>query len=211
MSACEHIAIQEDPGCVVATPICRLIAIGGSAGGIPALIAVLSALPADFRLPILVVQHLSAAMPSSLPEVLGWRSRLPVKWAEDREPALPGVVYVAPPDRHLVLTPDFRLALSAAAKVGRWRPAVDALFMSAAEVCGEGLAAIVLSGAMWDGAAGIAAVARCGGITIVQDEASSRFFDMPGAALDLGRADIVLSPDRIARALRLLAASPSCA
>ena len=179
--------------------------IGGSAGGIPALAAVLAALPADFPIPILVVQHLSAKLPSKLPVALGWRTGLRVKWAEDGEPARPGTVHVAPPDQHLLVAPGPRLALSSAERVGWWRPAVDALFRSAAEACGERVAAVVLSGAMWDGALGMIAVAKGGGITIAQDEATSAHFDMPAAALDLGRVDLVMSPRKIAETLRFLA------
>lgn len=182
-----------------------VVVIGGSAGAIPALMTLLAALPAHFPLPILVVQHIPRDIPSSLPAVLGWRTRLRVKWAEDGEPTVPGTVHIAPPDRHLILLPHARLGLSFAARIGHWRPAVDALFLSAADVCGDSTVAVVLSGAMWDGAAGMAAIARKGGITIVQDEASSRFSEMPAAALDLGRADVFLTPLRIAGALRVLA------
>jgi two-component system chemotaxis response regulator CheB len=182
--------------------------IGGSAGGIPALITLLSALPADFPVPILVVQHLSAKLPSRLPEVLGRRTDLAVKWAEDGERMGAGTVHVAPRDQHLLLRPGHRLALSSADRVGWWRPAVDTLFDSAAAAYGERVVAVVLSGAMWDGARGIASVARRGGITIVQDEATSDHFDMPAAALDLGRVDLMMSPQKIAAALRLLAEPP---
>lgn len=182
-----------------------VVAIGGSAGGISALIGVLSSLPATFPLPILVVQHLSATLPSRLPEVLGWRTPLRVKWAEHGEALAPGTVYVAPPDRHLLVGAGHRVALSSAERVGRWRPSVDALFRSAAQVCGERAIAVVLSGVMWDGAAGIAAVAERGGITVTQDEATSDHFDMPAAALDLGRADVVMPPRKIAQALQVLA------
>ena len=195
----------------VRTALYGVVAIGGSAGGIQALITLLSALPAEFPLPILVVQHLppNPLLPSMLPDILGKRTALSVKWAQDGEAMVPGTVYVAPPDRHLLVAPLRRLALSSAARIGRWRPAVDALFQSAAEVFGEGAIAIVLSGMLWDGAKGISAVGRCGGITIAQDERTSGYFEMPSAALDLGRADLVMSPRRIAQALEILAALTS--
>lgn len=187
------------------TPAYSVVAIGASAGGIPALISILAALPAAFPLPILVVQHLSAKLPSRLPDVLGFRTALAVKWAEDGEAMKPGTVYVAPRDRHLLVTPNRRIALSLADRVGWWKPAVDLLFQSAAESDGERTIAVVLSGAMWDGAKGMAAVAQAGGITIVQDEITSDHFDMPAAALDLGRADVMMSPHKIAQALQILA------
>jgi len=174
----------------------RVVVIGASAGGIPALIDLLSGLSADFPFPILLVQHLSATLPSRLPEVLGYRTALRAKWAEYGEAMKPGTIYVAPPDQHLVVKPGCRIGLSSAERVGWWRPAVDVLFQSAAEIYGEHTIAIVLSGAMWDGAKGMAAVASAGGITIVQDEVTSAHFDMPAAALDVGRADVMMSPGR---------------
>ena len=182
-----------------------VVVVGASAGGIPALIALLEGLPATFRLPILVVQHLPADKISRLPHVLGRRTGLKVKWAEDGETIVGGIVYIAPPALHLLLRSDARLELSGADPVGFWRPAIDVLFESAADAYGAGVAAVILSGMMWDGAKGIAAIARGGGVTIVQDEASSRFFDMPTAALDFGHADLMMSPTKIATALGVLA------
>ena len=182
-----------------------LVVIGGSAGGIPALQQLLSALPEDFPLPILLVQHLSAMLPSKLPQVLGYRTRLKAKWAEDGEALRPATVFIAPPDRHLLVRADRRIGLSSVERVGWWRPAVDVLFGSAAEAFGERTIAVVLSGAMWDGAKGVRAVVEAGGITIAQDEVSSGHFDMPAAALDLGRADLAMEPAKIALALQILA------
>ena len=192
----------------VGSSICDLVVVGGSAGGIPALISLLQALPADFPLPVLAVQHLPRQFPSKLPEVLQWHTKRAVKWAEDGEPIQAGMVYIGPADRHLLVGPDQQLILSSAPRVGWWRPAVDVLFESAAEIYGERVAAVVLSGAMWDGARGIAAVASRGGITIAQDEATSDHFDMPASAIDLGRADLIMNPARIASALQTLAALP---
>lgn len=183
---------------------CDLVVVGGSAGGIPALISLLQALPTDFPLPVLAVQHMPRQFPSKLPEVLQWHTKRPVKWAEDGEAIQAGMVYIGPADRHLLVGPDHRMVLSSAPKVGWWRPAVDALFESAAEVYGERVAAVVLSGAMWDGAKGIAAVASRGGITIAQDEETSDHFDMPASAIDLGRADLIMSPTKMAKALQAL-------
>ncbi|WP_210529648.1 chemotaxis protein CheB [Rubellimicrobium arenae] len=181
-----------------------VVVIGASAGGIAALHDLLSRLSADFPLPVLLAQHLSATLPSKLPEVLGYRTGLRTKWAEDGEALRPGTVFVAPPDRHLLVGPERRLALSSAERVGWWRPAVDVLFRSAADAFGDRTIAVVLSGAMWDGARGMRAVAEAGGITIAQDEASAGHFDMPAAALDLGRADLAMAPGKIAQALQVL-------
>jgi len=181
------------------------VVIGASAGGIVALTAILERLPANFRLPVLVVLHLGPDKVCQLPAILGWRTRLRVKWAEDGETVEGGTVYLAPPNLHLLLQAGGQLALSSADRVDFWRPAIDPLFESAVDAYGAGVVAVILSGMMWDGAKGIAAVAKGGGVTIVQDEASSRYFEMPTAALDLGHADLMMSPARIATALDLLA------
>jgi two-component system chemotaxis response regulator CheB len=182
-------------------PLGRIVAIGGSAGGIRAAVEILSLLPADFPLPILFVLHLSALLPSRLVEVLAFKTKLRVKWAQWGERALPGTVHVAPPDRHLLLEPNGRLALSDSDRVNYWRPAVDRLFESVAAVSGGGSIGVVLSGSMFDGMRGIAAIRDAGGLTIAQSEMSSDHFEMPCAAIDQSRADIVLSPAKIAEAL----------
>jgi two-component system chemotaxis response regulator CheB len=182
----------------------HVLVIGGSAGAFFPLQSLLADLPAAFPLPILIVQHLPGHLPSPLPELLGSHTHLRVQWAIDQELMKPGTVYIAPPDRHLFVRQTNRIGLSCANKVGFWRPAVDVLFESAADIFGERTIGIVLSGMMWDGARGIAAIAKRGGITIVQDEATSAFFEMPAAALDQGGADLIMSPTQIARALQIL-------
>lgn len=115
----EHMALLNHPLLPPLAPLpCGVVVIGGSAGGIPALIGLLSALPADFPIPILAVQHLPAALPSILPAILGWRTKLRVKWAADGEVIAPGTVHVAPPDRHLLAAPGGRTLLSDAARIG---------------------------------------------------------------------------------------------
>jgi len=178
--------------------------IGGSAGGVPALIELLAALPVDFPLPILIVQHLAPTGPDTLTRVLGFKTKLKVKWAEQGELALPGHVYVAPRDAHLAIGNEGHLLLSNSARVRHWRPAVDKLFASAAEAFGSRTISIILSGAMDDGANGVALVCAAGGIAMTQDQASAAFFEMPGAAIDIGRADASLSIPKLAHALQLL-------
>ena len=97
------------------------------------------------------------------------------------------------------------MLLTSEPKLGWWRPAVDRLFMSAAEVCGSRIIGVILSGAMWDGATGIASIAKAGGITIAQDAGTSIQFDMPAAAIDIGRADLILPLNKIGGALEFLA------
>lgn len=213
MSSSEHMSYASLPNAAERRLVpshghYRAVVIGASAGGIAALKQILSAIPPSFPLPILLVLHISRTLESRLPEVLGYCTDLPVKWAEWGERALPGTVYVAPRDRHMLLERSGRIALSDADLVGWWRPAVDRLFESAATALGDGAIGVVLSGALWDGTRGIAAIREAGGITIAQDEASSAHFDMPASAIDIGRADIVLSPAKIGEALAILAALP---
>jgi two-component system chemotaxis response regulator CheB len=179
----------------------EIVALGASRGGLAALSAVLSPLPPDFPLPILVVQHMPADRPNSLPWLLSHGSRLRVKPAEPGERPRAGTVYVAPPDHHLLVASDGTLALSQAERVHYCRPAVDVLFHSLAEVHGERAVGVVLTGMGRDGARGLAAIRERGGLTLAQDEATAEAPGMPCAAIDIGKADIVLPPDRLAAAL----------
>jgi two-component system chemotaxis response regulator CheB len=185
-------------------PSFEIVVIAASAGGIHALIDVLAPLPAAFPLPILIVQHLSPTFESELPTLLGWRTRLAVKWAEEGEWPESGVVYVAPPSRHLAVTAEKRLSLQEYAGVTRYKPDANHLFESVARVFGKHAIGIVLSGMLNDGARGAAAINAVGGLTMAQSECSSEFFDMPAAAIDFGRTDLIASPCRMSDYLLLL-------
>jgi two-component system chemotaxis response regulator CheB len=183
-----------------------VVAIGGSAGGVEALTQILGHLPAAFRLPILVVQHLPSRGDSNLAVVLGRWTSLAVKWAEHGERPCGGTVYVAPINHHLTVTAEHKLHLcSLSERVNYFRPAVDPLFYSVARVFGARAIAIVLSGMLDDGSRGAAEVRRCGGVTMAQSEATSQFFDMPCAAMDYGGSELRFSPQKIAEALRAAA------
>jgi two-component system chemotaxis response regulator CheB len=180
-----------------------IVAIGGSAGGIEALIHILGRLPSAFKIPILVVQHLPRGGESNLALLLGRWTSLAVKWAEHGEHPRGGTVYVAPINHHLTVTAEQKLHLCCLSeRVNYFRPAVDPLFYSIARVFGERAIAIVLSGMLDDGSRGTAEVRRCGGVTMAQNEATSHFFDMPCAAMDHGGSELRLSPLKIAEALR---------
>lgn len=183
----------------------RLVAFGGSAGALSALLGILSLLPGDFPIPIAVVQHLAAERQSRLPGVLGFRTGLRCKWAEDGDLPRPGCVHVAPPGGNLTLTAagTFRSTPTRKPRLG-W-PSVDIFLASVAAELGARAIAIVLSGMLQDGAEGIWAVRRRGGATMVQRPASASCPDMPSAAIDLGRADLTLSVAGIAQALQILA------
>jgi two-component system, chemotaxis family, protein-glutamate methylesterase/glutaminase len=181
-----------------------VVGICASTGGPHALRAVLSTLPADFPLPVLVVQHMTAGFTQSLVRWLDDVIALPVRLAADDAPA--AGVWVARDGAHLVLDARGRLRLDTHTDVGIHRPSGDVLLRSLAEHAGSGAVAVVLSGMGSDGAAGLAAVAAAGGATIAQDEATSAIYGMPKAAAEQG-ARLVLPADRIGAALRRLVES----
>jgi len=178
------------------------VALAASAGGLAALSRVLSELPAEFPAPVLVVQHLDRHHRSWMAEILSRRVQLEVRQAQGGEVMRPGMVYIAPPDRHLLVNPQGVLSLSDAALVRYVRPSADLLFSSLAASFGPQVIAVVLSGSGRDGADGVVDVKTQGGTVIAQDEASSEFFGMPGAAIGTGAVDRVLPLVEIAAALR---------
>jgi two-component system, chemotaxis family, protein-glutamate methylesterase/glutaminase len=184
----------------------RLLAFGGSAGGIPALIDILSRLPATFPIPIVVVQHLSDHFESQLPAVLGFGAKLQCKWADDGELPQPGFVYVARRGADLEMSNRGSLLRVATAKPRLGRPCIDAFLMSMARVLGSQSIAVILSGLLHDGTAGVAGVRRRGGATMAQNLKQARWSEMPSSAFDIGRADILMTSCQIAAAVEILAA-----
>jgi two-component system, chemotaxis family, protein-glutamate methylesterase/glutaminase len=158
-------------------------------------------LPSQFPAAILIVQHIDRHHPSMLADILARRAALPVKQAAEGDVLYPGTVYVAPPDRHMLVTPDRALSLSAAELVHFVRPSADLLFESLAAAYREQSIAVVLTGTGRDGAAGVIAIKKTGGTVIAQDKASSEFSGMPEAAVNTGQVDIVLDLDLIASKL----------
>lgn len=188
-------------------PVSRfdIIVVAASLGGVSALRTVIGALPASFPLPVLVCQHLGHRTPGVLDGVLGREARLRVTYAREGDRPAAGNVYLASSDRHLVVRRDGTLGFSTGERVNYCRPAADVLFRSAAEFYGAAVIAVVLTGRGRDGARGTEAIRERGGFAIAQDEASSEAFEMPLAARDIGRADLVLGLSQIAGALTVLA------
>jgi two-component system, chemotaxis family, protein-glutamate methylesterase/glutaminase len=180
------------------------IVIGTSAGGVEALSTVLPALPAGVATPVFVVLHLPREKPSLLVSIFTPKCALPVREAEDKEPVEPGTVYFAPPDYHLLIDEGPTLALSADEAVHFSRPSIDVLFESAADIYGARLLGIILTGASEDGAAGLDAIRRAGGCTVVQQPETAQVATMTEAALKRGPADFVLPLERIAELLRTI-------
>lgn len=159
------------------------VVIGASAGGIEVLSRILPGLDERSRAAYMVVMHLPRNRPSLLAEVLGARCVLPVVEAQDKAPVVPGTVYVAPPDYHLLIDEGPALALSVDEPIQFSRPSIDVLFESAADVYGNRLLGIVMTGASEDGAKGLAAVAAAGGAVVVQDPEEAAAPTLPRGAL----------------------------
>lgn len=179
----------------------RAIVIGGSAGSVQALSVLLPALPPNMPVPVLVVLHIPADRPSQLAELFNARCEVSVREAADKEPATPGTVFFAPPDYHLLAEPNGSLSLSVDEPVKYSRPSIDLLFESAAYAYGDGLLAIVLTGANDDGSDGVKAVKQQGGQVWVQDPETASMSTMPLAALASVSADRVLTLDGMVQAL----------
>jgi len=171
--------------------------LGASAGGVQALGTLLSLLPGDLQVPLVIVQHMHPAEGSGLAELFSHSCPLVVKEAEDKEEIRAGTVYFAPPGYHLLIEIAGTFALSVDEKVNYARPSVDVLFISGAHVWCSQLLAIVLTGANNDGAKGIQLIKKCGGTTIAQDPATAAFPAMPQAAINTGAIDKVLSLEEI--------------
>jgi len=160
----------------------RLVVIGTSAGGIDALRTLVGGLPHAFPAPICIVSHTAPDSPGILASILERASGLPSSHGCDRQRLDAGHIYVAPPDRHLIVEPG-HVRVTEDPREHGFRPAIDPLFRSAAQVFGPGAIGVILTGNLDDGTAGLWTIKRLGGIAIVQDPAEARFPSMPMHAL----------------------------
>jgi two-component system chemotaxis response regulator CheB len=191
----------------MSAPGIEAVVIGGSAGGVDALAVMLPALPPTLPVPVIVVLHLPREKPSLLVEIFSRQCALPVQEAQDKAPIEPGTVYFAPADYHLLVDRGPSFALSVDEPVHYSRPSIDVLFETAADVYAEHLLAVVLTGASQDGAAGLAAVHRAGGMTVVQEPTEALSPYMPESALRTSPVDHVLPLAGIAQLIGGLAAN----
>jgi two-component system chemotaxis response regulator CheB len=182
----------------------RLVTIASSAGGVRGLGRLLADLPANFPVPVVIVQHLDPRHDTVIADVLARHCALPVKLAEHEERAKSGTVYVAPPNRHLFIGADGVLTLADGELVHFVRPSADLLFESAAGAYGDSTICCVLTGSGSDGSMGVRAIKARGGTVIVQDPDLAEFRGMPDAALAAAAVDFVLPLDEVAHVVTRL-------
>jgi len=175
-----------------------IIVIGGSAGAIEAVSALVSYLPANLEAALFVVIHTYPVGDSLLPRILSRRGSLSAAVGADGEPIICGRVYVAPPDLHLLIEPG-RVRLSGRPKENGHRPAIDPLFCSAAQAYGERVIGVILSGALDDGSVGLRVIHRHGGSAMVQDPTEAHFRQMPANAIEIGYPQHVAPVAELAR------------
>jgi two-component system, chemotaxis family, protein-glutamate methylesterase/glutaminase len=169
-----------------------ILAIGTSAGGFDALRFLAGEFAPDFEATVLVVIHLSSQFPSTLDAILTQAGPLPATFARDGEEPTKSHIYIAPPERHLLIE-NGQLRLGSGPRENHARPALDPLFRSVALSCGHRAIGAVLTGMLDDGAAGLQALKQCGGVTVVQDPSDAAFPGMPRSALTLSQPDHLVS------------------
>jgi len=179
-----------------------IVVIGGSAGGVEALKRICEGLPSDFPAAVFVVVHISANSRSIMPDLLSRAGKLPARHPRDDEPINRGVIYVAPPDMHMLLRPG-HVILRRGPQENRTRPAIDPLFRSAAVAYGSRVIGVLLSGLLDDGCAGLIAIKSCGGVCIVQEPGDAMWSEMPRNALAHANVDhcvpVAEMPDLLSR------------
>lgn len=185
-----------------------IIVIGGSSGATAPLKAILGALPEDLPAAILVVIHIPARSLGLLATVASAATRLPVHPAADGMPIAPGNVYLAVPDHHLIVT-NGQIRLGRGPRENMARPAIDPLFRSAAVAYGPRVIGVVLSGFLNDGASGLEAIKRCGGVAVVQDPADAVADEMPRNALQAAVVDLLVPSARIGDVLSEMVQEPA--
>ena len=178
-----------------------IVGLGGSSGSFGPLTVILEGLPRDFSGAVLITVHRHPDSDSYLSHLMARKTVLPVRQAEHREVIEPGTIYVAPPGMHLIVFGG-RIVLSPGPRENHARPAIDVMFRSLAVDSGSRAIAILLSGLLSDGVSGLSAVARCGGVTMVQDPSEAEFKDMPLRALEALVPDHCLSAQGILSELK---------
>lgn len=183
---------------------CEAFVIGGSAGSLDVLLKVLPVVDAGIKFPVIIVVHRKHGADSLLPELLSSRTAMKVKEVDEKESLMPGTVYIAPSDYHLLIEQDRTFSLDYSEKINYSRPSIDVTFQSAAEVYGAGLACLLLSGSNSDGVNGLRSVRSWGGMTLVQDPETAQVAYMPAQARLNVAIDKVLRVEEIGEFINLL-------
>ena len=170
----------------------KAVVIGASAGGFEAIRTILMGLNKGFNAPILIVQHLSSHSDNYMIKLLNEKCRINIKEADEKEKIISGNVYIAPPNYHLLVESDETLSLTVEPKVNYSRPSIDVLFDTAADVYGDSLIGIILTGANSDGSNGLKRIKELGGLTIVQDPKTAVSNSMPMASISTTKVDYIL-------------------
>lgn len=161
----------------------KVIVMGLSSGGMEALKTIFAALPGNFKIPIVIVQHLSPRSDSQWIEILNKRYGITIKEAEEKEMIKSGTIFLAPPNYHLLLEKNGSFSLSIDERVSYARPAIDVLFDTAAEAFGKKVVGVVMTGSNQDGAAGLKKIKKCGGLAVVQNPETAFSSYMPQEAI----------------------------
>jgi two-component system chemotaxis response regulator CheB len=175
----------------------KLIVIGGSAGSLQVILGIIPAIGPDLPLAMLVVIHRNVDFESSLEELLSARTRAAIKEVEEKDPILPGTIYLAPADYHVLIEDDQTFSLDYSEKVNFSRPSIDVTFRSAADVYGEKLVCVLLSGGNADGAEGLSYVKEKGGVVVAQDPATAEVPYMPQHAITRMTIDFIVPAEEM--------------
>jgi two-component system, chemotaxis family, protein-glutamate methylesterase/glutaminase len=186
----------------------HVFAIASSTGGPQALAQILPALPADYPCPVVIAQHIADGFAAGMAAWLASICKLPVRLAADGESLAGGVIYIAPSERHMAITPTRRVALLERGPLDIFHPSCDVLLTSVADVFGRQAIGIILTGMSSDGAKGLARIRHQGGVTLAQDEATSVIYGMNRVAIEAGSAQHVLPVEAIAEAMVRFADTP---
>lgn len=183
---------------------CEALIIGGSAGSLDVLLRVLPLISPDVKFPVIIVIHRKNGSDSLLPELLSGKTQLQVKEAEEKETILPGIIYIAPSDYHLLIEMNKTFSLDYSEKVNYSRPAIDATFQTAAEVYQNKLVCLLLSGSNADGVNGLKTAKSWGGMAVIQDPESAQVAFMPQQAKLHVKIDRILSIEDMPEFINLL-------
>jgi len=182
----------------------KVVVIGGSAGSLEVIMALVQTLPRSTGAVFIIIVHRKNDQESMLENLLSHRTQIPVRAVEDKDLLLPGNIYIAPPDYHLLIENESSFSLDSSEKVHYSRPSIDVTFESVADVFGSRVIGVLLSGANSDGANGLLKIRKSGGYTFVQNPATADMAYMPQQAIDLGAANEVLDAQELILSLQKL-------